>query len=94
MVAVHRSQVNLVDEVRLIHREFPVVVGISYTRLLSHTVERIVMNLNVDNQDFPLKVKMSDGLDGSWCHRVYQQARAYPELAKSFCCLGLKIAPS
>ena len=47
-VAVHRVQVNLVDEVCLIHREFPIGVGISYTRLLSHTVKRIVMNLNVD----------------------------------------------
>ena len=90
-VAVHRAQVNLVDGVRLIHREFPIGVGISYTRLLSHTVERIVMNLNVDNQDFPLKVKMSDGLVGSGCHRVYQQARAYPELAKSFLLFGFKI---
>ena len=93
-VVVHRAQVNLVDEVRLIHREFPIGVGISYTRLLSHTVERIVMNLNVHNQDFPLKVKMSDGLDGSGCHRVYQQARAYPELAKSLFCLGLKLTAS
>ena len=47
-VAVHRAQVNLVDEVRLIHMEFPIGVGISYTRLLFHTVERIVINLNVD----------------------------------------------
>ena len=47
-VAVHRAQVNLVDEVRLIHREFPIGAGISDTRQLSHTVERIVMNLNVD----------------------------------------------
>ena len=60
-VGVQRAQVNLVDEVRLIHREFPIGVGISYTRLLSHTVERIVMNLNVDNQDFPLKVKIPMG---------------------------------
>ena len=49
------------------------------------------MNLDVDNQDFPLKVKMSDELDGSGCHRVYQQARAYSELAKSFLLLGFKI---
>ena len=47
-VTVHRAQVNLVDEARLIHREFPIGVGISYTRLLSHSVERIVINLNVD----------------------------------------------
>ena len=60
-VAVHRSQINLVDEVRLIHREFPIGVGISYTKLLSHSVLRIVMNLNVDNQDFPLKLKCPMG---------------------------------
>ena len=90
-VVVHRAQVNLVDDVRLIHREFRIGVGISYTRLLSHTVERIVMNLNVDNQDFPLKVKISDGLNGSGYHLVYQQARAYPELAKSFLLFRFKI---
>ena len=90
-VAVHRSQINLVDEVRLIHKQFQIGVGISYTKLLSHTVERIVMNLNVDNQDFPLKVRMSDGLDGLGCHRVYQQARSYPEFTMSFLLFGFKI---
>ena len=49
-VAVHRAQVNLVDEVRLIHREFSIVVGISYTRQLSHTVNRIVMSLIKDGR--------------------------------------------
>ena len=34
---------------------------------------------------------MSDGLDGSGFHRVYQQARAYPELAKSFLLFWFKI---
>ena len=34
---------------------------------------------------------MSDGLDGSGCHRVYQQARAYPQLANSFLLFGFKI---
>ena len=47
-VAVHRPQVNLVEGVRLIHRAFPIGVGISSTSLLSHTIERILINLNVD----------------------------------------------
>ena len=47
-VAVHRAQVSLVDEVRLIHRVLPIGVGNYSTRLLSHIVERIVMKLNVD----------------------------------------------
>ena len=66
---------------RLIHREIPIGERISYTRVLFRTVEHSVMNLNVDNQDFPLKVKMFDGVDGSGNHRLYQQTR---ELAKSF----------
>ena len=35
-VAVHRAQVNLVDEVRLIHREFAIGVGISYKETVSY----------------------------------------------------------
>ncbi|KAI6651332.1 Dna-mediated transposase [Oopsacas minuta] len=91
-VAKHQAQINLLDEVRIIHREFPCGVGISYTRLLTHTVERIVSNLSPDNLVYPLKVRVSDGLDGSGCHRVYQQAISNPDLStKTFILFGFKV---
>ncbi|KAI6646360.1 hypothetical protein LOD99_9231 [Oopsacas minuta] len=91
-LARHRAQINLLDEVRIIHREFPCGVGISYTRLLTHTVERIVSNLSPDNLVYPLKVRVSDGLDGSGRHRVYQQAISNPDLStKTFILFGFKV---
>ncbi|KAI6648319.1 hypothetical protein LOD99_12128 [Oopsacas minuta] len=72
--------------------EFPCRVGISYTRLLTHTVERIVSNLSPDTLVYPLKVRVSDGLDGSGCHRVYQQAISNPDLStKTFILFGFKV---
>ncbi|KAI6658404.1 hypothetical protein LOD99_15206 [Oopsacas minuta] len=87
-----RAQINLLDEVRIIHREFPCGVGISYTRLLTHTVERIVSNLSPDTLVYPLKVRVSDGLGRSGCHRVYQQAISNPDLStKTFILFGFKV---
>ncbi|KAI6651422.1 hypothetical protein LOD99_5229 [Oopsacas minuta] len=73
-------------------KEFPCGVGISYPRLLTHTVERIVSNLSPDTLVYPLKVRVSDGLDGSGCHRVYQLAISNPDLSiKTFILFGFKV---
>ncbi|KAI6650229.1 hypothetical protein LOD99_6146 [Oopsacas minuta] len=75
IVAKHQSQINLLDEVRIIHREFP--CGVVLITLL------IV---------YPLKVRVSDGLDGSVCHRVYQQALSNPDLSTpTFILFGFKV---
>lgn len=94
-VVLHRSRINLADEVKLIYREFPVGVGISNTKLLTHTVERIVSAVNVDDINYPLKVNVSNGLDRSGCHPVYQQVNTYPELStKTFLLFGFKMPSS
>ena len=91
-VAAHRSRINLINEVSFITREYTVGVGISYHKLLTQTVDRIVSSINVDDSDYPLKVKVSDGLDGSGCHRVYQQAGPTPDLStKNFLLFGFKV---
>ncbi|KAI6653939.1 hypothetical protein LOD99_3115 [Oopsacas minuta] len=92
-IAKHRAQINLLDEVRIIHREFPCGVAISYTRLLTHTVERIVSNLSLDNLVYPLKVRVSNSLDESGCYRVYLQAISNPGLSiKTFILFGFKVS--
>ena len=42
---------------------------------------------------FPLKLEISDGLDGSGCHRIYNQLPSHPEIStKSFILFGLIIS--
>ncbi|KAI6661403.1 hypothetical protein LOD99_13274 [Oopsacas minuta] len=78
-VAIHRCQICLIDEMEIVEREYPVGIGISYHTLLTHTVNRIIStNTPIDSDDQPLKIRISDGLDGLGSHRVYQQATSHP----------------
>ena len=91
-VAAHRSHINLIGDVRLVTRDFTVGVGISYQKLLTQTVDRIVSMISVNDSEYPLKVKVSDGLDGSGCHRIYQQVGPNPDLStKNFLLFGFKV---
>ncbi|KAI6647513.1 hypothetical protein LOD99_8778 [Oopsacas minuta] len=92
-VAIHRSQICLIDEMEIVEREYPVGIGISYYTLLTHTVNRIIStNTPIDSDDQPLKIRISDGLDGSGSHRVYQQATSHPDLTtKDFLLFGFKV---
>ena len=91
-VASHRSSINLSGEVRLITREFTVGVRISYQTILTQTVKRIISGICIDESDYPLKVKVSGGLDGSGCHCVYQQLCPNPDLStQSFLLFGFKV---
>lgn len=64
-------------------------VGISYRKMLSFTIDRILEGISEVN--YPINVRVSGGLDGSGCHRVYQQV-IDPELAtKNFFLFGFKI---
>ncbi|KAI6647405.1 hypothetical protein LOD99_12401 [Oopsacas minuta] len=77
----------------IVEREYPVGIGISYHTLLTHTVNRIIStNTPIDSDDQPLKIRISDGLDGSGSHRVYQQATSHPDLTtKDFLLFGFKV---
>ncbi|KAI6656148.1 hypothetical protein LOD99_1481 [Oopsacas minuta] len=49
-------------------------------------------HVDPDNLVYSLKVRVSDGLDGSGCHRVYQQAISNPDLStKTFILFGFKV---
>lgn len=78
-VAEHRRLISLVDDIHLMQRDHSIGVGISYKRLLTHTVNRILFNISIhDNEQ--LKISISDGLDGSGSHRIYQQANFDPDI--------------
>ena len=64
-VALHRSQICLADDIHLVERDYPIGIGISYKKLLTHTINRIVLNISIHDSEQPLKVRISDGLDGS-----------------------------
>lgn len=77
---------------QILIREHTIGIGISYSKLLTHTVNRILMNTSFDNYDQPIKVRISDGLDGSGCHRIYQQAYSHPDFTtKNFILFAFKV---
>ena len=65
-------QISLVDEMHFVERDYPIGIVISYHKLLTHTVNRIMLNISIADFELPMKVRVSDGLDGSGSHRVYQ----------------------
>ena len=64
-VALHRSQICLADDVHIVERDYPIGIGISDKKLLTHTINRIILNISIHDFEQPLKVRISDGLDGS-----------------------------
>ena len=71
-VAFHPGQICLADDIHLVERDYPIGVGISNKKLLTHTINRIALNIFIYDSEQRLKVRISDGLDGSGSHRVYQ----------------------
>ena len=60
--------------------------------MLTQTINRIVLNISIHGSGQPLKVSISDGLDGSGSHRVYQQVTSHPDVSTNFFYLfGFKV---
>ena len=86
-VAAFRSQINLISEVHLITET--VLLELEF---LTQTVDRVVSSINVSEVDYPLKIKVSNGLDGSGCHRVHRQVCPNSYLStKNFLLFGFEI---
>ena len=77
-LAIYRANICLTAEVHLVKRDYPIGVGISYQKLLTSTVDRIISIINQVRH--PVDIRISDGLDGSGCHRIYQQVIPHPDL--------------
>ena len=60
--------------------------------MLTQTINRIVVNISIHGSGQPLKVSISDGLDGSRSHRIYQQVTSHPDVStKFFILFGFKV---
>ena len=90
-LATHRFQICLTSDMFSIDREHPVGIGVSYYKLLTHTLNRILTVSGNEVSGSTLKIRISDGLDGSGCHRVYQQVTHPNVSTKSFILFGFKV---
>ncbi|KAI6661839.1 hypothetical protein LOD99_9791 [Oopsacas minuta] len=72
---------------------FQVGIAVSYKKLLTHTVNRILTASanEIPSASNPKKIRISDGLDGSGSHPVYQQATHSNISTKSFILFGFKV---
>ena len=68
-------------------------VGISYSAILKQTVLRLFEILPpILDSKYPLTLKISDGLDGSGCHKIYNQFDGIPNFnTKNFIHFGFKV---
>ena len=75
-------------------RDETIGIGISYRSLLHHTVSRLLETIdqNIDSIVYPLTLRVSDGLDGSGSHKMYNQLHEDPNFnTKSYILFGFKI---
>ena len=68
-------------------------VGISYSCILNQTVLRQSETLpQILDSQYHITVKISDGLDGSSCHKIYNQFDGIPKFnTKNFILFGFKV---
>ena len=94
-LAEYRKDAVLVNELAYVHNDHNITIGIalSYRRILFQSLTRLFQTLSrLTNSDFPLSVKISDGLDGSGCHQIYNQYELNPTpTTKNFILFAFKI---
>ncbi|KAI6653932.1 hypothetical protein LOD99_3108 [Oopsacas minuta] len=71
-LATYRSQICLTNDIFSVDREHRVGIAVSYKKLLTHTVNRILTASanEIPSASNPKRIRISDGLDGSGSHRV------------------------
>ena len=78
----YRSQIVLTSDLKFISTpvdEHSIGIAISYKVLLHHTIVRLLESINEsDKFVYPLRLKVSDGLDGSGSHKIYNQQHGSP----------------
>ena len=68
-IATHRSQICFFNDILPVSRDHQVGIGVYYNKPLTHTVDIILTASDIDIAS-NLKIRISDGLDGSGCHLV------------------------
>ena len=94
-VALYRADITLANELQFFCNSDQVTIGvcISYHMLLKQTVSRLLSILpELENDQFPLTMRISDGLDGSGSHQVYNQLQTSTNpSSKNFLLFAFKI---
>ena len=81
-ISQFRSDITLDKELIFIRNksELTISIGISYSSIIRQTISRILISLpSVEDSKFPLTFTLSDGLDGSGTHQVYNQLQETPQ---------------
>lgn len=94
LVAEFRSNIVSLNELKYISNisNETIGIGISYKDLLQHTLFRLFETVINDNFTFPLTLKISDGLDGSGSHKIYNQQNENICLStKNYILFGFKL---
>ena len=94
-VSRYRTEITLANELELVCIKSHCVIGIRIPdgRILQQTVSRLLGTLPKLAADrFPLSVKISDGLDGSGSHQIFNQLQHSPSLSsENFLLFAFKI---
>ena len=94
-VALYRTEITLANELQYISNSDQVVTGITipYQLLLRQTVSRLLSTLpNLNDDQYPLILRVSDGLDGSGSHQIYNQLQTSVNFStKNFLLFAFKL---
>ena len=80
-LALYRHSITLTNELVFVHNEMNIAIGIaiSYRNILHQSMLRLFEILPpLNDSQFPLTIKIADGLDGSGCHQIYNQYEINP----------------
>ena len=83
-LSLFRSQVNLLNELQIVTSSMnhPIGITIPYRDILATTVLQLVeFDETLQSVLYPINVTITDGLDGSGCHRLYNQLQDHPEIS-------------
>ena len=94
-LSIFRQESHLVNEMKYLYKDPAASVGIflPYQSLVSHSLQQLVeVEKELHHAQYPLIAKLSDGLDGSGSHRIYNQKQMHPDLTtKNFLLYAFKI---
>ena len=94
-LAEYRKDAVLVNELTYVNNVRNVTIGISlsYRKILFQSLSRLFQTLPpIVDSEFPLSVKITDGLDGSGCHQIYNQYQLNPNSSsKMFILFAFKL---
>ena len=95
LVSQYRREITLMNELEIVRDPEGSSIGtcVSDHSFLCLTIQRLLLTLDpVSDSHYPLKVKISDVLDGSGSHQIYNQQSNNPGLTpKTFILFGFKV---